>query len=178
MPSIEVRPATAEDAAGIAGVHISSWQGAYAHVFPTESLAALDELADRRADHWARTIEESRAAGVVHTLVAVAGDRVVGFADVRASRDEDADSARVGELTAIYVAPETWSSGAGRLLMAASLERLAAFGVEEATLWVLEDNPRARRFYQAAGWTADGRVKDDEFLGTPVREVRYRKVLE
>jgi RimJ/RimL family protein N-acetyltransferase len=44
-------------------------------------------------------------------------------------------------------------------------------------LWVLEDNPRARRFYEAAGWSTDGRTKEDEFLDTRVREVRYRIAL-
>jgi hypothetical protein len=39
---------------------------------------------------------------------------------------------------------------------------------------VLEDNPRARRFYELAGWSVDGAVKQDEFLETLVREVRYR----
>ena len=40
-------------------------------------------------------------------------------------------------------------------------------------LWVLDDNPRARRFYELAGWRLDGGVKEDTF-DTLVREVRYR----
>ena len=42
---------------------------------------------------------------------------------------------------------------------------------------VVEENPRARRFYEHAGWTADGGVKDEEWLETHVREVRYRITL-
>ncbi len=49
-----------------------------------------------------------------------------------------------------------WGTGAGRLLMSAFVERLRESGFEDATLWVLDDNPRARRFYEAAGWTLDG----------------------
>jgi RimJ/RimL family protein N-acetyltransferase len=49
-----------------------------------------------------------------------------------------------------------------------------AGGFEEAILWVLEENPRSRTFYELAGWSADGTVKDEEWLGTVVREVRYR----
>jgi ribosomal protein S18 acetylase RimI-like enzyme len=44
----------------------------------------------------------------------------------------------------------------------------------DATLYVLEDNPRARRFYEREGWALDGVTKADEFLGMPVPEVRYR----
>jgi len=42
---------------------------------------------------------------------------------------------------------------------------------------VLIDNPRARAFYELAGWHADGGVKDEEWLDTLVREVRYRIAL-
>jgi hypothetical protein len=41
-------------------------------------------------------------------------------------------------------------------------------------LWVAEDNPRARRFYEREGWTLDGARKEDELLGVTVAEVRYR----
>ena len=61
--------------------------------------------------------------------------------------------------------------------MADVLRLLRADGHGEAILWVLEDNPRTRRFYESAGWRADGGVKDEEWLGTVVREVRYRIVL-
>jgi hypothetical protein len=54
---------------------------------------------------------------------------------------------------------------------------LRADGFEEAVLWVLDDNPRARRFYELAGWRLNGAVKEDTFLDTPVREVRYRIAL-
>jgi ribosomal protein S18 acetylase RimI-like enzyme len=62
----------------------------------------------------------------------------------------------------------------GRALMRETLARLRAHGFEEAVLWVLEDNSRTRRFYELAGWRADGDVKIEEWLGLVVREVRYR----
>ena len=42
---------------------------------------------------------------------------------------------------------------------------------------MLEDNPRARRFYEREGWVLDGERKGDEFLGVAVTEVRYRRLL-
>ena len=44
----------------------------------------------------------------------------------------------------------------------------------DATLYVIEDNPRARRFYEREGWAADGTTKTGEFLGLTVAEIRYR----
>lgn len=169
---IVVRDAEPKDAEDIARVHVASWQVAYEHIFPAEALARLDDAADRRAAFWLREIEAH--VPLSSTLVAEDADGIIGFVDVRPSRDEDAEPERTGELTAIYVAPRAWGTGAGRFLMAEALERLRTSEFEDATLWVLEDNPRARRFYEVAGWRADGRVKEDEFLQTPVREVRYR----
>jgi hypothetical protein len=47
----------------------------------------------------------------------------------------------------------------------------------EAMLWVLEGNPRTRRFHELAGWRLDGAAKDETVLDMPVREVRYRIAL-
>jgi hypothetical protein len=58
--------------------------------------------------------------------------------------------------------------------MAETFARLRGEGFREAILWVLEDNPRTRRFYERAGWQADGGSQEEEWLGTTVREVRYR----
>ncbi|HUZ14719.1 MAG TPA: GNAT family N-acetyltransferase, partial [Gaiellaceae bacterium] len=101
-------------------------------------------------------------------LVAEEGGVVVGFAWTGDSRDEPGK----GELFAIYVVPEAWGSGAGSALMASALEALRSYS--SATLWVLEDNPRARRFYEREGWSLDGGRRDEEFLGVTVAEVRYR----
>jgi hypothetical protein len=42
-------------------------------------------------------------------------------------------------------------------------------------LWVLPANARARRFYEIAGWVADGSERTMEVLGVVVPEVRYRR---
>ena len=77
---------------------------------------------------------------------------------------------------AIYVDPAAWSTGAGRALMEhAEAELIASY--DEATLWVLDDNPRARRFYELAGWETDGERKAEERWGVRAPEVRYRKRL-
>lgn len=61
--------------------------------------------------------------------------------------------------------------------MTAALDVLAAAGYRQATLWVLDSNWRARRFYHAGGWQADGTVKTDDTRGFPLTEVRYRRLL-
>jgi L-amino acid N-acyltransferase YncA len=158
---VEVRPARAEDAARVAEVHVRTWQAAYEHVFGAERLAQLD-VARRRA-------LADRLIGEGGVSVAEQDGVVVGFVSVGPSREEQG----AGEVYAIYVAPEEWGSRAGTGLMDAAKAGLRrSFG--EATLWVLEDNPRARRFYEREGWALDGGRREEEFLGVPVPEVRYR----
>jgi GNAT superfamily N-acetyltransferase len=167
-----VREALVDDARAIAKVHTRTWQLAYDHVFPTERLAGIVE--ERRAEQWHEIIREPEARS--HTLVAteVEGEKVVGFASCGPSRDPSADAETVGELYAVYVLPEVWGRGFGRALMQEVLDRLRGDGFLEAMLWVIEDNPRTRRYYERAGWQFDGGVKDEAVLDIHVRQVRYR----
>jgi GNAT superfamily N-acetyltransferase len=157
-----VRPARREDAAAIADVHVRTWQAAYEDVFGAERLAGIG---DRRAQ-WESWLADPRTGWSV--FVADESGRLLGFASMGPSRDEPGK----GELFAIYVLPDAWGSGAGSALMASALEALR--GYSSATLWVLEDNPRARRFYEREGWILEGGRRDEEFLGMTVAEVRYR----
>ena len=110
-------------------------------------------------------------------LVADAGGRVPGFVSYGPARDDDTDSRRTGEIYAIYLVPAAWDEGIGRQLMAAALDRLGKSGFDQVILWVLDSNARARRFYEAGGWRADGAEKRDEGFGVPMTEVRYRRSL-
>jgi GNAT superfamily N-acetyltransferase len=163
---MDVRQATEADAEAIETIRVHGWRVAYRHVYPADDLDALPIDASR----WLARLASPPDGWT--TVVADEQGRVLGFATVGPSRDEDA----VGELYAIYVEPADWSTGAGRALLARA-EQLLAAEYDEATLWVLDENPRARRFYEAGGWTADGGRKAVERLGVRAPEVRYRKTL-
>ncbi|MDP9795363.1 GNAT superfamily N-acetyltransferase [Catenuloplanes nepalensis] len=86
-------------------------------------------------------------------------------------------SGGVGEIFAIYVLPAHQGGGGGRLLISGALRALAADGCDRATLWVLEGNAAARRFYEHGGWHPDGSTKRDESRGFPLDEIRYARHL-
>ena len=115
---------------------------------------------------WERVLREPAR----DVFVAEEDGRVVGFVGTLPSRDADAE----GELGEIYAVPEAMGRGVGHALMAAALAALRARGYADAILYVLDDNPRARAFYEREGWALDGAEKTDEFLGLQVRELRYR----
>jgi len=172
---VEVRPAGIDDAARIAEIHVLGWQGGYRGLMPQDYLDGLDP-ADRLSYRMQslRGLDWSRGG----CLVVGAGDgTLAGFADVGESRDDDAESGKVGEVRAIYLAPDSWGKGLGRELMTAALAHLASLGYDEVTLWVLDTNARARRFHEAAGFRPDGAIKIDKSRAFPLREVRYRRSL-
>ncbi len=161
---MHIRPASPKDAVAIETIRVHGWRSAYRHVFPAAELDALPVDAER----WRARLHVPPAGW--STLVCEGEGRVIGFASTGPSRDED----EVGELYAIYVDPDEWSTGAGRALLAAAEQRLAA-DYAAALLWVLEDNPRARGFYERAGWAPDGVRKAEKRFGVRAPEVRYRK---
>ena len=161
---MQIRRASHDDALAIETIRVRGWRTAYRHVFPAADLDALPIDPER----WRARIAVPPPGW--STIVCDDDGTVVGFASTGPSRDED----ELGELYAIYVEPDAWSTGAGRALMAAA-ERTLAAQFDAALLWVLEDNPRARGFYERAGWAPDGVRKAEERFGVRAAEVRYRK---
>ena len=161
---MDIRPASPDDALAIETIRVQGWQSAYRHVYPPAELDALPIDPER----WRSRLHVPPPGWA--TVVCEDQGRVVGFASTGPSRDEDV----IGELYAIYVDPDAWSMGAGRALLAAAETHLAS-EYDAALLWVLEDNPRARGFYERAGWAPDGIRKAEERLGVRAPEVRYRK---
>nr|WP_240954268.1 GNAT family N-acetyltransferase [Solimonas marina] len=94
-----------------------------------------------------------------------------GWAAFGACRDPDV-AADVGELWALYVAPEHWSSGAGRALWTQARAQLAAH-YRSVRLWVLAGNARALRFYTAVGFVVEmDSVQSFELGGQTLQEIR------
>ena len=151
-----IRRATAADARSIAEVHVASWRHAYRGLLPEASLDRRS--VERRETSWREAFGDRRSG----VFVAEEEGRVIGFASFGPSRDPDAGP-EVGEILAIYVDPSVVGAGVGRALLDAAIEALCEAGYRRATLWVLEANSHARRFYERAGWTWDGTTSRHDF---------------
>ena len=64
-----------------------------------------------------------------------------------------------GWLNGLYVRPEAWGTGVAGELHDRAVAALRAAGERQARLWVLEENARARRFYERRGWSPDGSTR-------------------
>lgn len=166
---MRIRPATREDARPIAEVHVASWRHAYRGLLPDDYLEKLS-VDEREAQRLAWFADPRSSSGVL-----VAEDdagRVVGFATFGPSRDDDAPMG-TGEVPAIYVDPTEVGKGIGRQLIEETAAALREAGFTRATLWVLEENESARRFYESVGWTWDGAVSTHDFDCANEPVVRY-----
>ncbi|WP_369169773.1 N-acetyltransferase family protein [Streptomyces sp. R28] len=167
---MRIRQAGPDDASAVAGVHVRSWQAAFAGLVPQPYLDAMDPVREEPA--WKTRIAETRwpSSGV---LVAETEAGIVGFTSFGPSREGPG----IAEIGTLYALPEVWSTGVGRQLMSATSAALGRADYALATLWVLEDNQRARRFYEAQGWRADGTAVEDTTGGASLNKLRYRHSL-
>ena len=190
---VVIRSASTADAAQIAVVMRDSWFAAYDGIIAPaiiDRATAPDGGARVRQSFrmrpWQRMIAAvARQPG--RTRADPAAPDIIGYASFGPERDvldmpwpypltSAGSGGKVAELYALYVHPAWWSTGTGRALMDQVLAKVRAAGYGCVTLWVLEANARARRFYQRAGFIPDGarHVLDD--LGG-VTEIRYRRAL-
>jgi GNAT superfamily N-acetyltransferase len=170
---VEIRPATAEDAAGLARVQTQVWRDAYQGLLPADFLA-------RRVithDLWLNRIRQLRAPFAVHVAVDDTGD-VVGFAlSGPATEPESPENESSGQLYAIYVLASYWGTGVGYDLHRAAMDNLLAAGFSEAILWVLPGNAQAIAFYERQGWLDRGIETEDDLGGIRVTERQYGRRL-
>jgi GNAT superfamily N-acetyltransferase len=160
---LAVRDAEPEDAEGFVRAYEVSWD-AMAAPLVGKTLGELASL-ESRLDSFRSGIEQR--SDDARILVAECAGTIVGVATcVR-------DGATC-ELRSLYVVPEAWGTGVARQLMEAALAAMRGRGAGEATLWVVDANARARRFYEREGWRLDGETRTSP-LGP--REVRYRRAL-
>jgi GNAT superfamily N-acetyltransferase len=166
MAGLTIRPAVPDDAEAVERLLTAGWRTAYRGAIPDSYLDAMAVNTVRRRAHLT-DLPDGVIAGV-----AVAGDEVIGWVGAGPCRDEDRRERWQGEVFACYVHPGWWRRGARRLLMEHALAALHQAGRDDVTLWVLEANDRARRFYATCGFAPDGERMLRDF-GEPVAEVRY-----
>ena len=80
----------------------------------------------------------------------------------------------MAQLYAIYLEERATGRGIGGALLARVTGEMRRAGFTRATLWVLETNERARRFYEHAGWTWDGTRSTHQVECSNLPIVRYR----
>lgn len=161
-----IRRALTSDAEAVGRIHVESWNVAYRGLMPDDVIARTD-LA-YRTTFWAERIADPEWP----VLVIEEAGACVAFCQMIPSRDSDDDSTRIGHITSLHVLPHLRGRGYGRVLVDHVLTEFQRRGFTAVTLWVLEENQNARRFYEKYGFQLDGGTR--RYPKTQVPEVRYR----
>lgn len=145
---VEVRVATPTDLETIVAVNRAAATEAYASIF-----VGLPYPEERVRARYQRLLND----GSTHLFVAEESGKPVGYA-----------AARPGRIEALYVVPRWWGTGLADTLY----ERAAQIAGSGATLWVLRDNERGRRFWERRGW----RATSEQDATRSAVECLYRRV--
>ena len=145
-----IREARPEEAQLLATVQEQASVAALGHIFPPDLYPYPREAIRAR---WAEAVADPKR----RTLIAVV-------------EDEPAGAACVNEewLEGLYVVPDRWGTGLADALHGQALELVRALGSARCHLWVLEDNARARRFYERRGWRENGETRVVEYPPNPL----------
>ncbi len=165
MPTLDFRRATPADAETLGALHSALWRAAYTGIVPDAYLQAFTP--EKRTAFFARTLPVTPNENYILSL----GGEPAGMLAIGPTNDERPETG-FGEIHALYLFPEHWGHGHGRRAMNFALERLRSHGFTAVSLWVLEENARARRFYEAYGFLPDG-AREPITLGRELMELRY-----
>jgi ribosomal protein S18 acetylase RimI-like enzyme len=150
---VVLRAPVPADAPVVAEYHHRCWVLAFSSLFEPGVVAGLDP----RRRLWLFELWFAPDQDEVTTVVAEVDGTVVGHATVGGK-----------EVIHLFVDPDHWGRGIGRMLLAEAERRLAAAGVAQAELHTMVGNAPAIELYERAGWTLTDRIVHSE-----VEDVAY-----
>ena len=152
-PSWTIRPATVDDAEAIEALRVGVWKRVYRGLLPDDYLDWLTVT----PEHVGQFRDALGNTTSWRFIVAESNGQLIGYGGVGPVNDYDFPPASPGsgELRTLNVAVPWQRRGVGRALLARLTVALRALGYTGAVLWTFRDNPAARAFYEANGWTYD-----------------------
>ena len=139
----DIRLAATADARAIAEVKIETWRATYGGIVPQTVLDAMD--VNEHSRYWARA---ALARTQAHSSLSKPARSWASLPPGHASTTRDRRAIR-------HLRAAVSLEHRRRARADASRRRLAFGTLAEAVLWVAEENPRARRFYERYGWVAE-----------------------
>lgn len=159
-------PAGPADAEALAQVHVTAWRETYAGLLPEAYLARMSEA--MHAGRFARRLLRPGPDDV--TLAAGGRGGLVGYAEGGPSRRRRPEEA---EIATLYVLRSAQGLGLGAGLLTSVARSLASRGARTLMISVLQDNHRARAFYERMGGRPEPARSEAGPGGGRVSEVAY-----
>lgn len=165
-------------------IHALGWRDTYRDAVPEDYMAR--EITD---DRWVEVFRQNYLTqNGVHGLLLYRNDTPVScinYCRARVSNYnvgdictfDNAAYADWGEIASFYTHPAERGKGYGGILFEEALKRLKAEGFQNAFVFVLRENEKARRFYAAHGFTWDGTSTEIPFPPKICVDLRYVRTL-
>lgn len=150
-----------DDRFAISHIYEESWKFAYKNIIPQSYLESIP------VGRWAPNLDKEG----MNTIVLIEDGMFIGTSSYCKSRFSSFSN--WGEIVSIYFLPQYIGRGYGKLLLDAVVGELEWLGFHDIFLWVLEDNLRARKFYEKGGFTPSGNYLEDNIGGKELREMQY-----
>ena len=144
---VSLRHANATDVAAIGRIQVTTWRDAYRGLIPGDILA---NMRSEKIETFVTEILSGLHEGTF-VLVCEAEMRPAGFCIGGPERSEREGQCPFGEIYSMYVLPAYQRLGLGKALMGHAAEILRSNGKTGLSLWVLQGNAGALRFYQSMG---------------------------
>ena len=154
MTTIQIRPATIDDAAQLSILATTVFSATYGEIIPPDTLQKhLEEQLSVNA------LSVDLADSSTHYLVAHHNETLIGFSKLSPTHPPSTlRSTKSIEMVKLYVASAYHGFGVGAKLMKRSLSEARELGDESIWLCVWEKNERAIAFYRKWGFEQVGTI--------------------
>lgn len=152
-----------DDLYEVSSVYEKSWKSAYKGILPQNYLESIP------TGRWAESVNRNG----MYNLVVTENGHITGTCGFCRSRWENYSD--YGEIVSLYFLPEYTGKGLGKYLLDKAVEELEKMGYKSIILWVLEENFRARKFYEKNGFIFSGEYMESVIGGKEVQELMYIK---
>jgi GNAT superfamily N-acetyltransferase len=170
---VTVRRARPEDADTLGAIGGRAWRATYPGIVPEP---VLEEWIEKAPAGWHQAFESQGADSPWRAWVAERDGRILGYATTTPAKSEwlpPPDGA--GELTNLYLEPDTIGTGVGHALYEHAVADLLTRGFNPLVVWAFRGNDRAIRFYERMGLVIDVPEHDWVLGGVPCPIVRLRR---
>ncbi len=164
---LQIIKATKKHATEMGFIHSCSWKKAYAGIIPDEIISEFTP--EKRSEIFLNVIDTQSEEYYLFKIDA----QPVGIASLSKSHEKNAPN-YVGEIYSIYFHPNYWGTPITQTAFQFCVDRLKTLGFTHVTIWVLDENIRAKKFYEKNGFIFDGHSEEIE-IGIKLREIRYSK---
>lgn len=164
MSNILIRKVKYEDIEQIVNINIKDWKNEYRGIIDDEILNNLnrEEKIKKWREHY----------NIGNVVVAEENENILGYCrydDNAVYENTDIDS----EIIAIYVDYDKLGNGVGRKLVEYVMTDLKSKNKSKMVIWCLEENQKARKFYEKMNGNLLSDEKYFEIKGKRYKEVGY-----